>query len=574
MLQEYLQKLKDITNKAEDITKNNKLVAMDFSLHEGITSIKMKVNEIVDAINNGKLKGEKGDKGEDGAPGADGRDGADGERGPQGYRGEKGEQGERGPQGEIGPKGDKGDKGDIGETGPAGPKGDKGDKGDVGASGRDGVDGRDGIDGKNIELQRTDTHIQWRQEGQETWIDLIEIDELRAPAALNVDAYTKEETDQLIADAITRALQDVGVILEDYATITYVNEEIQKVQEQIQDVQEKAQKTQKQVDALTKVDAKVLTNTEVRPEFLTFEEHPDAVDRIKLIDKDGYSVAIEMFVKSRFSFYSNYSSTNTRLYWANNATTANVLYYRYENGQWVLKNKPSGTVHINIYTLKPIDDYLVESTVEIADSSNLDSPLCKKTFAKEIIADYNVANESTYYNVDHNAELLNAPATAIKGHLKNEFINDDILQSVYDEKTGKTYMRKCKNKMWSDWKIGATDMQTCTITNADGMQETYRWIEQNGIKTMFIDVQMSESEYNMGSNGLIMKTLALPEQAQIFDEIIMANITSYCRSDNNTLSRIVQNAEIISNVSVRGRWRHTDNTYPKIDRFTIMVTGI
>ena len=38
---------------------------------------------------------------------------------------------------------------------------------------------------------------------------------------------------------------------------------------------------------------------------------------------------------------------------------------------------------------------------------------------------------------------------------------------------------------------------------------------------MFIDVQMSNNEYNMGSNGLIMKTLTLPEDAQIFDEMII-----------------------------------------------------
>ena len=110
--------------------------------------------------------------------------------------------------------------------------------------------------------------------------------------------------------------------------------------------------------------------------------------------------------------------------------------------------------------------------------------------------------------------------------------------------------------------------------NGEGMPEIYNYTNINGLKVMWVNVKMSENEYNMAAGGLLMKTLNLPEEVQIFDNIIMANITSYCRESNNTLSRIVQNAEIISNTSLRGRWRHTDNTYPRIDRFTILCFGI
>lgn len=64
---------------------------------------------INEAIDSGKLKGDKGDKGDIGP---------------------KGDQGMQGLKGDIGPKGDKGDKGEPGEKGEKGEKGDKGDRGD------------------------------------------------------------------------------------------------------------------------------------------------------------------------------------------------------------------------------------------------------------------------------------------------------------------------------------------------------------------------------------------------------------------------------------------------------------
>ena len=91
---------------------------------------------------------------------------------------------------------------------------------------------------------------------------------------------------------------------------------------------------------------------------------------------------------------------------------------------------------------------------------------------------------------------------------------------------------------------------------------------------MWIDVKLSDAEYNLGSGGLLMKTLQIPEQAQVFNRIISATVNSYCREGENTLSRVIQNAEIISTTSVRARWKNTENTYPRIDRFTMTVVGI
>ena len=118
-------------------------------------------------------------------------------------------------------KGEKGDKGDIGEKGTDGTNGTngtngidgknieiqnngtflqwrfvgdatwinlvsvselKGSKGDIGEKGKDGVDG---TNGKNIEIQTTSTHIQWRVVGDGTWIDLIEISTLKGTDGAN-----------------------------------------------------------------------------------------------------------------------------------------------------------------------------------------------------------------------------------------------------------------------------------------------------------------------------------------------------------------------------------------------------
>jgi len=77
--------------------------------------------------------------------------------GPQGATGPAGPQGLQGP---VGPQGDVGATGAQGATGPAGPQ---------------------GIQGKNVELQASATHIQWRLVGDTTWQNLTALSALVGP---------------------------------------------------------------------------------------------------------------------------------------------------------------------------------------------------------------------------------------------------------------------------------------------------------------------------------------------------------------------------------------------------------
>lgn len=96
---------------------------------------------IDEAINAGKLKGDKGDKGDPGMPGKDGAPGKDGYtpiKGVDYFDGAKGD------------KGEKGEKGDRGEQGVKGDRGEQGEQGDQGIQGLPGVDGKNAtINGKN-----------------------------------------------------------------------------------------------------------------------------------------------------------------------------------------------------------------------------------------------------------------------------------------------------------------------------------------------------------------------------------------------------------------------------------------
>ncbi|AIY85334.1 collagen triple helix repeat family protein (plasmid) [Clostridium baratii str. Sullivan] len=58
-------------------------------------------------------------------------------------------------------------------------KGEKGDKGDPGEAGPQGPQGINGTDGKQIELQKSATHLQWRYAGIGEWADLIALSELK-----------------------------------------------------------------------------------------------------------------------------------------------------------------------------------------------------------------------------------------------------------------------------------------------------------------------------------------------------------------------------------------------------------
>ncbi len=101
--------------------------------------------------------------------------GATGMPGPQG---EKGDQGIQGVPGEQGIKGDPGIQGIEGKPGPIGPQG---IQGKPGKDGLDGLDGKDGINGREIELQTSSTHIQWRYKGDILWKNLLAIEKLRGP---------------------------------------------------------------------------------------------------------------------------------------------------------------------------------------------------------------------------------------------------------------------------------------------------------------------------------------------------------------------------------------------------------
>lgn len=104
-----------------------------------------------------------------------------------GDKGDKGKTGDRGPAGPKGDKGDTGPQGKIGATGPKGAKGDRGangiegERGPKGEQGVAGTNGKDGIDGKPVELNKSDTHIQWRYAGESAWQNLVKLSGLVGP---------------------------------------------------------------------------------------------------------------------------------------------------------------------------------------------------------------------------------------------------------------------------------------------------------------------------------------------------------------------------------------------------------
>jgi hypothetical protein len=60
-----------------------------------------------------------------------------------------------------------------------GSKGDKGDVGNTGQIGQTGQTGSPGTDGKSVELNVSATHIQWRQTGSTTWLNLVPLADLK-----------------------------------------------------------------------------------------------------------------------------------------------------------------------------------------------------------------------------------------------------------------------------------------------------------------------------------------------------------------------------------------------------------
>lgn len=68
-----------------------------------------------------------------------------------------------------------------GPVGPAGAAGPQGSTGPAGIDGVNGVNGSDGLDGREVELQKSVTHVQWRYVGDVSWTDLILLSEITGP---------------------------------------------------------------------------------------------------------------------------------------------------------------------------------------------------------------------------------------------------------------------------------------------------------------------------------------------------------------------------------------------------------
>ena len=90
----------------------------------------------------------------------------------------------RGAAGENGRDGVDGKSGADGRNGTNGKDGIDGKNGADGKNGINGTNGKDGVDAKNIEVQRAETHIQWRYEGDE-WQNLVAIADITGPAGQN-----------------------------------------------------------------------------------------------------------------------------------------------------------------------------------------------------------------------------------------------------------------------------------------------------------------------------------------------------------------------------------------------------
>ena len=77
-------------------------------------------------------------------------------------------------------RGAAGEAGKDGINGSDGSNGADGKNGINGTNGKDGINGTDGINAKNIEVQRAESYIQWRYEGDE-WQSLVAIADITGP---------------------------------------------------------------------------------------------------------------------------------------------------------------------------------------------------------------------------------------------------------------------------------------------------------------------------------------------------------------------------------------------------------
>lgn len=247
--------------------------------------------------------------------------------------------------------------------------------------------------------------------------------------------YSKEEIDEKI-ETVEGSIEDLSRdIEENYAKIEYVDNEI---------------------DKLSEINSKTITNVEIRAEFFDYPENEDAIARYKVIDKDGYSHAIEILKEDKLAYYSKYHDDYARLYWYSTAKTDVVLHYKYVNGVWSQQNKSTSST-IDIKINKPIDANVIESPREIEDSDKTENVFPMRELSNEIVMDYNVAVDTVYYRVNHTEAVLNAPTDSIAGYLKNDFIGNDIVQEVIDYKTSRAYTRTRSELGWTNWMSTAID---------------------------------------------------------------------------------------------------------------------
>lgn len=123
--------------------------------------------------------GPKGDKGDDGYTPIKGVDYFDGDKGEKGDKGDIGLTGATGPKGDIGLTGPQGSQGPQGERGLQGLQGERGLQGPQGIQGLSGTNGLNGTNAKEVEFQKSLTHIQWKYVGDENWNNLVALVDIK-----------------------------------------------------------------------------------------------------------------------------------------------------------------------------------------------------------------------------------------------------------------------------------------------------------------------------------------------------------------------------------------------------------
>lgn len=81
-----------------------------------------------------------------------------------------------------------------------------------------GLDGDDGEDGREVELQKSATHIQWRYVGDPTWVNLLPLTDITGPAGADAVGAATRATVTLASGTGTVAVGKVALLLHLVAT--------------------------------------------------------------------------------------------------------------------------------------------------------------------------------------------------------------------------------------------------------------------------------------------------------------------------------------------------------------------